>query len=64
MQLFLIGGYDLEMITIKKILIALGYENITETKDFSKVKCFADKKLYWGAKLSNYIDFFNYKGDI
>jgi len=44
-RVFLLGGHDLEMITIKKLLLANGYkedENIF------------DKNLKWGAKLSDY----------
>ena len=41
--LFLLGGYDLEMITIKQVL---------EEKQFNYV----DKQLSWGAKLSSYKD--------
>lgn len=47
---FLIGGSDLEMLTIRRILTANGFaegENIT------------DLHLPWGAKLSDYKDFFN-----
>ncbi len=39
--IFLLGGYDLEMITIKQVL---------EEKQFNYV----DKQLSWGAKLSDY----------
>ncbi|SFV51998.1 hypothetical protein MNB_SM-7-1194 [hydrothermal vent metagenome] len=40
---FLLGGYDLEMLEIKKLLIKHN-------------KFFIDKKLSWGAKLSSYRD--------
>jgi len=43
---FLLGGYDLEMITIRKIL---------EEKRYA----FYDKHLKWGARLSSYKEFFN-----
>ncbi len=43
--IFLLGGYDLEMLTIKNILLQEGY--IEEKNVF-------DKKLKWGAKLSSY----------
>jgi hypothetical protein len=42
---FFIGGHDLEMLEIKKMLLALGY---TEGGDLF------DKNLRWGAKLSDY----------
>ena len=45
---FLLGGYDLEMVEIKKLLQI--YE-----------KPFIDKKLSWGAKLSFYQEIFNKK---
>jgi len=44
-MIFLLGGYDLEMLTIKNILLQEGY--IEDTNIF-------DKKLKWGAKLSSY----------
>ena len=46
---FLIGGYDLEMLEIVKILEAEGLK-------------FVDKNLSWGAKLSAYQDFFDLDG--
>ncbi len=46
---FLIGGYDLEMLEIIKILKKEGLN-------------FIDKKLSWGAKLSVYKDFFDSDG--
>lgn len=48
--LFLLGGADLEMLTIRKILIANGF---TEGVNF------ADNRLQWGAKLSEYKKLFN-----
>jgi hypothetical protein len=42
---FFLGGHDLEMLEIKKILLALGY---TEGGNLF------DKNLHWGAKLSDY----------
>jgi len=45
-MLFLLGGYDLEMVEIKKLLVS---KNIK----------FIDKKLSWGAKLSDYKDELN-----
>ena len=50
-KLFLLGGYDLEMLEIKSILkgLYLKYE---------------DKKLSWGAKLSEYEEFLGFEGDI
>jgi hypothetical protein len=45
-MVFLLGGYDLEMLEIKNILI-------------KNSKHFIDKKLSWGAKLSSYKDILN-----
>ncbi len=45
-SIFLLGGHDLEMIEIKKML-----ESHTET--------YVDKNLMWGAKLSQYQDVFD-----
>ncbi|MEN4045375.1 CorA family divalent cation transporter [Sulfurimonas sp. NWX367] len=45
-QIFLLGGNDLEMIEIKHLLEQSG-------------KCFYDRELTWGAKLSDYKDIFN-----
>ena len=42
---FLLGGYDLEMVTIKEILLEEG---------FKEGENLFDKKLDWGAKLSAY----------
>lgn len=47
---FLLGGHDLEMITIKQMLIENG---------FSEEKSIADHHLQWGAKLSEYQNLFN-----
>ncbi len=44
-MIFLLGGYDLEMLTIKNILLQEG---------FIEGKSIFDKKLKWGAKLSSY----------
>jgi hypothetical protein len=49
--LFLLGGHDLEMLEIKKLL---------KTK---KIK-YIDKNLYWGAKLSAYTTELNFDGII
>lgn len=49
---FLIGGSDLEMLTIRRILTANG---------FAEGKNMADLHLPWGAKLSDYKDSFNNK---
>ncbi len=46
---FFLGGYDLEMLEIKRLLLAHGY---TEGIDVF------DKKLGWGAQLSDYADVF------
>lgn len=50
-KLFLLGGYDLEMIEIKKILEA-------------REEKFYDNKLSWGAKLSDYNQYLNFEGTI
>ena len=50
-MLFLLGGYDLEMQTIKELL------------EKNKAK-YIDKKLSWGAKLSDYKDELNFYGTI
>lgn len=47
---FLLGGYDLEMVTIRELLEANGLQ---EGQDF------LDKQLSWGAKLSDYQDDFH-----
>jgi len=48
--LFLIGGADLEMFTIKQLLTA---------NEFTEGKNLADHHLAWGAKLSDYQNLFN-----
>lgn len=45
-RIFLIGGYDLEMVEILKLLK-------------SNNCIYYDKKLTWGAKLTDYIEYFN-----
>ncbi len=50
--LFLIGGADLEMLTIRQLLTANG---------FAEGEKMADRHLQWGAKLSDYQDLFNGK---
>ena len=45
-KIFLLGGYDLEMVTIKELLEKYSME-------------YKDKKLSWGAKLSDYEEFFD-----
>jgi hypothetical protein len=49
---FLIGGSDLEMLTIRRILTTNGFAEGENT---------ADLHLQWGAKLSGYKAFFNNK---
>ena len=49
--LFLLGGYDLEMVEIKKILEENGVD-------------FKDKHLSWGAKLSEYEEYLDFDGKI
>ncbi|MFA5454867.1 MAG: hypothetical protein WC272_06075 [Sulfurimonas sp.] len=51
LELFLLGGHDLEMVEIIKILE-------------QNCKKFEDKKLKWGAKLSDYKEFLNFEGTI
>jgi hypothetical protein len=62
--LFLIGGHDLEMITIRQLLIDQGYQDITKLTESDQDKCFADKSLRWGAKLLDYADFLEFPGKI
>lgn len=50
-KLFFLGGYDLEMLEIKKILDSLHVR-------------YEDKKLTWGAKLSEYQEFFDSDSNI
>jgi hypothetical protein len=50
-SLFLLGGQDLEMVTIRKVLEKEGVE-------------FHDKNLSWGAKLSDYQAFLDFEGMI
>ena len=47
-MIFLLGGYDLEMLAIKELLDSKGIR-------------YYDKSLSWGAKLSQYKEFFNDK---
>jgi len=47
---FLLGGHDLEMVTIKQLLFEHGF---TEGKNIE------DVNLQWGAKLSEYKHLFN-----
>lgn len=63
-QLFLLGGQDLEMQTIRQLLEQKGFENITVSKNFNSISCFADKHLTWGAKLEHYSEFLSFSGKI
>jgi len=55
-KLFLLGGYDLEMLEIKKLLLAYQKQNNNAIE-------IADLKLSWGAKLSNYTSYLNGGGE-
>jgi len=50
-KLFLLGGYDLEMLEIKELL---------KSKNID----YKDKELKWGAKLSDYKEFLNFDGTL
>lgn len=50
-DLFLLGGYDLEMLEIKTLLESFNLE-------------YKDKQLTWGAKLSDYREYLNFEGTI
>jgi len=63
-KLFLLGGYDLEMVTIRDVLLGLEFVDITDTKDLSQEKCFADKNLKWGAKVEDYAEYLGFEGTI
>ncbi len=63
-NLFLLGGHDLEMMTIKQLLIDQGYQDITKLTESDHDKCFADKSLRWGAKITDYADFLEFPGKI
>lgn len=63
--MFLLGGHDLEMISIKKLLLDFGFEDISETADLSCDLCFADFTLTWSdASIASYKKFLNYSGII
>jgi hypothetical protein len=47
---FLLGGHDLEMLTIKKLLLDSGFSDVANVED---------RNLQWGAKLSDYQNLFN-----
>ena len=63
-KLFLLGGYDLEMITIRELLISLGFEEITSPVDFMSGDYFADRHLKWGASVDSYRDLLTFHGKI
>ena len=62
--LFLLGGYDLEMVTIKEVLIKNGYKEVSIKNHLEYSKVYADKKLEWGATLNDYKEFLDYDGKI
>jgi hypothetical protein len=62
--LFLLGGLDLEMQTIESLLIDFGFEDITKYPTSSKLHCFANKNLKWGASLNEYNEFLDFDGNI
>lgn len=63
-NLFLLGGYDLEMITIRDLLISKGYAEISMLNDIKNQNCFADRKLKWGATIISYRDLLSFKDNI
>ncbi len=61
-RLFLLGGRDLEMEEIRKLLVENGCQKYGQG---SEGDCFyADRELKWGAKLSDYEDLLDFDGKI
>ena len=61
-RLFLLGGHDLEMEEIRKLLEENGCRKFEQGDEGD---CFyADRDLGWGAKLSDYKDLLEFDGDI
>jgi len=61
-RLFLLGGRDLEMEEIRKLLVENGCQKYEQG---SEGDCFyADRELEWGAKLSDYKDLLDFDGKI
>lgn len=52
--LFLLGGYDLEMVTIRDLLLKVGFQDVTGNDPPFPERAFADRRLTWGALLSSY----------
>lgn len=55
--LILLGGYDLEMVEIRKLLLVSGFVEISHPSEIKNKNCFADKKLAWGASITDYQEF-------
>ena len=62
--LFLLGGYDLEMVTIRDILLREGFIPVNPRNYRTTQKGFADKQLKWGASVLAYQEYFDYPGMI
>lgn len=62
--LFLLGGYDLEMITIREILKENNYTQVDAANYIDVRKGFADKKLSWGASIKEYEEYLDFPGKI
>jgi hypothetical protein len=64
-KLFLLGGYDLEMVTIRNLLIKHGFM-LSSSPDFhqSGNRMFADFRLSWGASVTAYESLLSFPGSV
>jgi len=62
--LFLLGGYDLEMITIRDLLVHHGFRQVFSENFRKERKGFADKQLKWGAIVTAYQAYLDFPGKI
>jgi len=61
-RLFLLGGYDLEMREIRRLLEEYGAAPYPGGSADETLYC--DRKLRWGARLSDYLDLLDFPGEI
>ncbi len=62
--IFLLGGNDLEMEEIRRLLKEQGYREVDISNYKVAEKGYTDKQLSWGASVTDYEEFFDYPGNI
>ena len=63
-KLFLLGGNDLEMEEIRKLLEDQGFNRLSKDNYEIAGQGYIDKQLTWGASVIDYEEFLDYTGTI